>query len=872
MKNLKKLLAMVLAVVLAFGIMTTAAAANVADYPDADDVTYTEAVDLFTALGFLQGRDTGDFDPQGLVTREEAAKIITYMLIGSAKADALTTATTSFTDVDAGRWSAAFIEYCTALGIINGKGDGTFDPAGNVTGIEFAKMLLCAVGFGVNDEYTGANWAMKTIADATSLGILSLDVDFSAAATREECSQYGFNMYTKVNAVVWNSTTMAYQQATNIDGVDAKGTLATQQSVSKTASTYTANGTTYYKWTKYGVELTGGYTKEKVIGSSMDGTTIAVLTDSSSSKYIGSFDTDATIYVNGTAYKAIANGGTTTANQVYYNTSVDAWKTAVATAAASTDGAATPTNSTIVKGTVVTFVNTDADSKAEVVRIINKTAAYLSSAPMVNTTNNTVTVAGVTGLTSVNTGKVEGYSDLASGDVVLWYKDNSGVYHLEKATSVTGNAGTIMSGVYVDVDSAKYFYSGLTTPSFTIADTWLNSDCTIWLDDGGYIVYAKTASTSVTNPASAYLFVTAHETNATLGGTVASAVFSDGTKSNITLASNSALYGVATSTTTNTFYKFSVNSAGAYVLTAVVNNIAAAMGSEAQTTINTYEQNNYAFAAAAHDPTITQAVASYLTDTIGSLKSKNTANSSTHFVYQSTADKLYAYTGIANTPTFTTNAANDVVYTLSKVTTAGTEGTAIFVYAIDAATASFTTGSTTGTWTYVASTTYSTSVDTKGNTIHTYQAFSNDALGTIQVLATSDFVTRVGLYQVTGHDANGYANAALLSTETTSNTSPATYNYANVSGGVYTTVSSSGGNITVANTDFPFGVSRALNSSAKIWFIDTTNATTTGTIAYEISASQLNALAGTTGYSVALVNASTTDTSVGTVYVMGSLT
>jgi hypothetical protein len=57
-----------------------------------------------------------------------------------------------------------------------------------------------------------------------------------------------------------------------------------------------------------------------------------------------------------------------------------------------------------------------------------------------------------------------------------------------------------------------------------------------------------------------------------------------------------------------------------------------------------------------------------------------------------------------------------------------------------------------------------------------------------------------------------------------------------------------------------------------IYFIDTTNAATTGTIVYQISGTQINALAGTTGYSVALVDASTTDTTVGTVYIMGSLT
>jgi hypothetical protein len=63
MKNLKKLLAVVLVVVLALGLMATASAVNVDDYTDADDITYVEAVDLFSGLGFLNGMPGGAFEP-----------------------------------------------------------------------------------------------------------------------------------------------------------------------------------------------------------------------------------------------------------------------------------------------------------------------------------------------------------------------------------------------------------------------------------------------------------------------------------------------------------------------------------------------------------------------------------------------------------------------------------------------------------------------------------------------------------------------------------------------------------------------------------------------------------------------------------------
>ncbi len=148
-------------------------------------------------------------------------------------------------------------------------------------------------------------------------------------------------------------------------------------------------------------------------------------------------------------------------------------------------------------------------------------------------------------------------------------------------------------------------------------------------------------------------------------------------------------------------------------------------------------------------------------------------------------------------------------------------------------------------------------------------------MSSLQVLASDDFVAAAGttgLYLVTGYDSNGYANDALLSTDILSVTSPVSYNYASYYTSEYTSVSYSSGIITVTNSTGSVAVSRALSSSPVIYFIDTTNAATTGTIVYQISGTQINALAGTTGYSVALVDASTTDTTVGTVYIMGSLT
>ena len=154
---MKKLLALVLALVMSMSLVTISNAA----FKDADKIDYKEAVDVMNAVGVFIGDEKGNFNAKENLTREQAAKIIAYLELGSKAADTLVGGAT-FTDVASTRWSAGFVGYCAQAGVVAGY-DGKFDPAGQLTALQFGKMLLVELGYDAKAAgMVGADWAINT--------------------------------------------------------------------------------------------------------------------------------------------------------------------------------------------------------------------------------------------------------------------------------------------------------------------------------------------------------------------------------------------------------------------------------------------------------------------------------------------------------------------------------------------------------------------------------------------------------------------------------------------------------------------------------------------------------------------------------------
>jgi len=114
--------------------------------------------------------------------------------------------TAPFIDVAGDSWYGRYVQYCVEAGIVSGRGDGIFDPEGNVTGVEFAKMLLCMLGRDPRVyHFIGENWVENVTEHATvptTLLYRNLDgLDPAGSLDREDTAQMLFNALSVIPAV-----------------------------------------------------------------------------------------------------------------------------------------------------------------------------------------------------------------------------------------------------------------------------------------------------------------------------------------------------------------------------------------------------------------------------------------------------------------------------------------------------------------------------------------------------------------------------------------------------------------------------------------------------------------------------------------------
>ena len=578
---MKKLLALVLALVMSMSLVTISNAA----FKDADKIDYDEAVEVMNAVGVLVGDEKGNFNAKENLTRAQAAKIISYLLLGNKTAEALA-GSGKFTDVAKTSWFAGFVDYCASTGVVNGVGDGKFDPNGQLTGYQFAKMLLVALGYDAKIEgFTGADWQINVSKRADQANLFdSLDISGNAALTREQAAQMCLN--TLKSPLVEYSN-----KGGNLTINGATINIGASNAEYKTSSTKLADQTIYANKLnssagEYIVEFAEQYYSDLVLksGEADDFGRPAhtwLLNNQKVGTYAEDVDYEYTTAVTGKAlYEAL---GKNTVETYDFSVFVDgAEKDAIAKEIAKNNKADLASTG----NGVLTQVFVDNDKETVIISMVN---TYLAKASAdYNSKKDSVSLKIYftdDGTTKTVDGEDLAISDIKDGDFLLvTYSYMTGVNKVEsiaKPEAIEDSAIDAFKsgkGGNITVGGTKYGYNKAAKYDADVLEDYTTStgstnlkDITynLYLDQYGYVIGVEEVDAVDT-----YVFITgidfSYSSLATKNVT-ANAIFTDGTSKVIDVKNDDTIKALNLTTnaamaTVNQWFTYTVNSSDVYTL------------------------------------------------------------------------------------------------------------------------------------------------------------------------------------------------------------------------------------------------------------------------------------------------------------------
>ena len=521
MRNLKRVLGLALASVMVLSMMVVGAgAASLDDFSDKDEIVNKEAVTVLSTLNVINGKDDGSYDPTGIVTRAEMAKIICVVLNGGNDPALGASSTHTYTDT-VSHWASGYIEYCTQLGIVAGDGTGKFNPNNTVTGSEAAKMLLVAAGYqSAIEGFTGANWAVATNVRANQVGLYDgLAINPSEGLSRDNAAQMVYNALS-ANVVTYeytlisdgsslssipelkdkNVTVLAEKfGVVTVEGVvtaneyaDLNGGKAMDEGETRIVVTNHDDGQSTYTDGAKTFNVSSG---KDVLGRSVTifvkpSTTAA--STSTKGTVIGSVITnsDNTVVVD-SGRDSLADLADDNKLELDYTTGEgDIFATQYVTNYGATEGNLTEakTEEDGVRGEVRTIIDHNDDGVVEYVL----TESYLLGKVTTYKTDDSIKLNSSTSL-EYDAEDVVGFDDVAKGDYVL-YAEIGGKLYVEKAESVKGELEAYNANKSLTVDGTKYTTSDLAFYAdggkLVAANGFatLDKTATFYLDKSGYVI------------------------------------------------------------------------------------------------------------------------------------------------------------------------------------------------------------------------------------------------------------------------------------------------------------------------------------------------------------------------------------------------
>ena len=204
MRNFKKFLTLVLAVMMVVSAMsfTTSAATTKFEDVDAENEALVKAVDLLEYMGITKGVSETKFGADELVTREQFALFMYRLMKGGKNAPANASNTTKFADLEDKTYFYA-ISWANAQGIINGTSDTTFHPKNGITLQDAYTMVVRALDYEYEEELIYPHGYID-VAEQEGVELdkgLPADVDYETPLTRGQMAIVLYNAFFAETAI-----------------------------------------------------------------------------------------------------------------------------------------------------------------------------------------------------------------------------------------------------------------------------------------------------------------------------------------------------------------------------------------------------------------------------------------------------------------------------------------------------------------------------------------------------------------------------------------------------------------------------------------------------------------------------------------------
>lgn len=181
----KRVLSIALSIIMLVSVFAVTASAA---YTDIDGHWGERAILNWHHRGIVNGMGDGTFQPDGDLTRAQAATIFMELLNLSGKGNV-----SAFADVDANAWYYDAISACVSAGILNGTSATTMDPNGTVTREQMFTMFARALGIVPEatsnktfaDSHHVSDWAAGYINALSNAGYISGVSESSMAPAAE---------------------------------------------------------------------------------------------------------------------------------------------------------------------------------------------------------------------------------------------------------------------------------------------------------------------------------------------------------------------------------------------------------------------------------------------------------------------------------------------------------------------------------------------------------------------------------------------------------------------------------------------------------------------------------------------------------------